>query len=113
MLDDFVGDESVEQFHVLEAFHWRAVVDFFDVKHHEFGIGSGQGAVEETLDGCEAGTLGGGNARIIELISTTRDTATMDFILAGTDCGHVASLGALVVVGHLVAVAKTDGVGTF
>jgi hypothetical protein len=56
-----VGISSDGASHVFFMVHGSVQVRVFDVDHHEFCIGSGRNAVEETL-GC--GDVGGGSTNV-------------------------------------------------
>ena len=91
--NDFFGEGGERKFHIFVSFHRCAIVKILDVHGHEFGAGGGQGAVEQNFGGGEAGTMGGGGARVIQFVAADGDTDAIDFSFVWSNCGNKAAIG--------------------
>ena len=74
-------------------------------KRHKLGVGGRYGAVEQTLCGGEAGTVGGGSARVVDYVAANSEMDTVDLGLVRADVGNHAGIGNL-------AVGADAGLGT-
>ena len=100
LLNDLVREEIQGEFHVLVSGHGGSVLEIFDVERHKLGARGRDGAVEQTLRGGEAGTVGGGGTRGVEYVAVDGDTDTVDFVLVRADGGNHAGIGDLAVGGE-------------
>ena len=97
LFDDIFREEIQGEFYVLVSCHGGAVLEVFDVERHKPGVRGRDAAVEQTLRGGEADTVGGGDTRVVEYVAANGDTDTVDFVLLRADGGNHAGIGDLAV----------------
>jgi hypothetical protein len=111
LFDDFSSNQGKGKLHVFISFHRCAIINVFEIKDHAFCVGCGQGAIDETFGGGEAGALSCGDAGVVEAINTDGDTDMMYFVLCGMDGGNKTAIGDFSSDGHLIAPNEKYGVG--
>jgi hypothetical protein len=87
------------------------VVKILDVKDHELGIGCQQGAIEKALGGGEAGTLCGGDAGVVQAVTTHSDSDSVGLLLRWANGGNELSIGHFAAQGDGVSGNEKDCVG--
>jgi hypothetical protein len=75
LLHDAGGDNFDRNSHVFVTVYGSVQVKVFDVDRHEFGIGSGQDAIEETLGCCD---VGGGRINVSLVIDEVAASGEAD-----------------------------------
>lgn len=90
--DDFFGDDTDGEAHVLVVIHGSVQVEVLDVYSHELCVDCGYGAVDEALVSGELGSWSADGTGVVETIATDSESSAIWFRFLGTDGGGNATI---------------------